>query len=48
MRDRLELLHRLLRDDGSLWVNLDDNEVHYFKVMCDELFGRTNFLCDIS
>lgn len=44
MRDRLELLHRLLRDDGSLWVNLDDNEAHYFKVMCDEVFGRKNFI----
>jgi adenine-specific DNA-methyltransferase len=42
MRDRLELLHRLLRDDGSLWVTLDDNEVHYFKVMADEVFGRSN------
>lgn len=43
MRDRLECIHRLLADDGSLWVTLDDNEAHYFKVMCDELFGRTNF-----
>ncbi|MDR2891527.1 MAG: site-specific DNA-methyltransferase [Deltaproteobacteria bacterium] len=48
MRDRLEILRQLLTDDGSLWINLDDNEVHYCKVMCDELFGRKNFLCDIS
>ena len=47
MRDRLELLHRLLRDDGSLWVSLDDNEAHYFKVMCDEVFGRTNFVANV-
>lgn len=48
MKSRLELLRSLLADDGSLWINLDDNEVHYCKVMCDELFGRNNFLCDIS
>lgn len=47
MRDRLELLHRLLSEDGSLWVNLDDNEAHYFKVMCDEVFGRHNFIATI-
>lgn len=33
MRDRMELLNRLLAEDGSLWVSLDDNESHYFKVM---------------
>lgn len=48
IRDRLELLHRLLRDDGSLWVNLDDNEAHYFKVMCDGVFIRENFVNDIT
>jgi adenine-specific DNA-methyltransferase len=47
MRDRLELLRRLLREDGSLWVNLDDNEAHYLKVMCDELFGRENFVANV-
>lgn len=48
MRDRLELIHRLLAPDGSLWVTLDDNEAHYFKVMCDEVFGRRNFVADIT
>lgn len=47
MRDRLELLRGLLREDGSLWVNLDDNEAHYFKVMCDEVFGRKNFVASV-
>ena len=47
MRDRLELIHRLLSPDGSLWVTLDDNEAHYFKVMCDEVFGRWNFVATI-
>lgn len=44
MRDRLELLRNLLSDDGSLWVTLDENEAHYFKVMADEVFGRSNFV----
>ncbi len=44
MRDRLDVLLRLLSDDGSLWVTLDDNEAHYFKVMADEVFGRANFV----
>lgn len=48
MRDRLEIIHQLLSTDGSLWVALDDNEAHYFKVMCDEVFGRSNFVCDIA
>lgn len=43
MRDRLEILRRLLTDDGSIWVTLDDNEAHYCKVLMDEVFGRTNF-----
>ena len=40
MRDRLENIRRLLSDDGSLWITVDDNEAHYLKVMCDEIFGR--------
>jgi adenine-specific DNA-methyltransferase len=47
MRDRLEIIRRLLTDDGSLWVTLDDNEAHYFKVMCDEIFGRRNFVTSV-
>jgi adenine-specific DNA-methyltransferase len=47
MRDRLEIIHRLLSEDGSLWVTLDDNEAHYFKVMCDEVFGRVNFVANV-
>lgn len=44
MRDRLELIWRLLSDDGSLWITIDDNEAHYLKVLCDEVFGRGNFV----
>lgn len=44
MRDRLEIIRRLLSEDGSLWITIDDNEAHYLKVLCDEVFGRTNFV----
>jgi adenine-specific DNA-methyltransferase len=44
MRDRLEILRRLLSDDGSLWITIDDNEAHYLKVLGDEIFGRANFV----
>lgn len=46
MRDRLEIIKRLLADDGSLWITIDDNEAHYLKVMCDEIFGRVNFVAN--
>jgi len=44
---RIELLREFLSHDGSLWVTLDDNEAHYFKVICDELLGRQNFVANI-
>lgn len=47
MRDRLEIIRRLLSDDGSLWITIDDNEAHYLKVMCDEVFGRKNFVANM-
>ncbi len=47
MRDRLELLRRLLSDDGSIWITIDDNEAHYLKVLCDEIFGRNNFVANV-
>jgi adenine-specific DNA-methyltransferase len=47
MRDRLEILRRLLSDDGSLWITIDDNEAHYLKVLCDEVFGRGNFVSNV-
>jgi adenine-specific DNA-methyltransferase len=46
MRDRLEIIRRLLSDDGSLWITIDDNEAHYLKVLCDEIFGRSNFVAN--
>lgn len=47
MRDRLEIIRRLLAEDGSLWITIDDNEAHYLKVLCDEIFGRQNFLSNV-
>src|SRR5471030_2620409 len=47
MRDRLELIRRLLSDDGSLWITIDDNEAHYLKIVCDEIFGRANFVANV-
>ena len=44
MRDRLQLLRSLLSNDGSIWIAIDDNEVHYLKVLCDEIFGRNCFV----
>ena len=44
MRDRLEIIRKLLSEDGSLWITIDDNEVHYLKILCDEIFGRNNFV----
>jgi adenine-specific DNA-methyltransferase len=47
MRDRLETLRTLLANDGSIWITIDDNEAHYLKVLCDEVFGRSNFVANI-
>lgn len=47
MKPRLEIIKRLLSEDGSLWITIDDNEVHYLKVLCDEVFGRSNFVSNV-
>jgi adenine-specific DNA-methyltransferase len=44
MRDRIELTRKLLSDEGAIFVQIDDNEGHYLKVMMDEVFGRGNFI----
>lgn len=44
MWPRLRLLHELLGENGSLWVTLDDNEVHRARSMLDAIFGETNFV----
>ena len=47
IRDRLEIIKKLLSADGSLWITIDDNEAHYLKVLCDEVFGRANFVANV-
>lgn len=47
IRDRLEIIRRLLSHDGSLWIAIDDNEAHYLKVLCDEIFGRNAFVASM-
>ena len=47
MRPRLEILWRLLSEEGSLWISIDDDEHAYMKVLCDELFGRGQFIASI-
>ncbi|KAA6224686.1 site-specific DNA-methyltransferase [Campylobacter sp. LR264d] len=47
MKNRLEIAREFLRDDGVIFVNMDYNEVHYLKVLMDEIFGRDNFQREI-
>ena len=47
MKPRIEMLHRLLSNDGTLWISIDDDESHYLKVLCDEVFGRKNFVNNV-
>lgn len=47
MKERLVVLYKLLKDDGSIWISIDDSECHYLKVMCDEIFGRKNFVANV-
>lgn len=44
IKPRLEILRNLLSDDGSIWISIDDDEGHYLKVLCDEVFGRNNYI----
>ena len=47
MRDRLEVIKGMLSEDGTLWITIDDNEAHYLKVLCDEIFGRACFVSSV-
>ena len=58
MKPRLEILKNLLTDDGSIWISIDADdgsiwisidadESHYLKVLCDEIFGRKNFIDEV-
>lgn len=48
MRDRLEILKNLLANDGMIFVQIDDTEQAYLKIIMDEIFGRSNYINTIS
>ena len=45
---RIKILYGLLKEDGLFWIHLDDVEVHYCKIMLDEIFNRSNFVSHIT
>ena len=47
MKNRLLVARELLSENGSIWMNIDDNEAHYLKVLGDEIFGRDNFIANV-
>ncbi|MBK9508112.1 MAG: site-specific DNA-methyltransferase [Cytophagaceae bacterium] len=47
MKNRLEIAKELLREDGSIWINIDDDESHYLKALGDSIFGRHNFIANV-
>ncbi|MEA0930739.1 site-specific DNA-methyltransferase [Xanthomonas campestris] len=47
MYPRLELIRTLMAENASIWITIDDNEAHYLKVICDEVFGRKHFIGNI-
>lgn len=47
MKNRLEISKKLLKNDGSIWISIDDDEQAYLKILCDEIFGRDNFVCNV-
>lgn len=44
MRPRLEILRTLLAENGTIWISIDDDEQAYLRVLCDEIFGRANYI----
>ena len=48
MYPRLRLLQKLLADDGAIFISIDDNELFYLKCICDEIFGASNFVGNIT
>lgn len=48
MKQRIEILKNLLSEEGSIFIQIDDEEQAYLKVLCDEIFGRKNFINMIS
>jgi len=44
---RLVAIKELLHPDGSVWISIDDSELHYLKIACDQVFGRNNFIATV-
>ena len=47
MRNRLEVARELLKDDGVILIHIDDQEMHYLKLVADDIFGRNNFIATV-
>lgn len=48
MYSRLLIARTLLKDDGAIFISIDDNEVHHLKKLCDEVFGEDNYINTVS
>ncbi len=48
MYPRVKLLHKLLTEDGAIFISCDDNEDAHLKIMCDEIFGVNNFIANVA
>jgi adenine-specific DNA-methyltransferase len=48
MYPRLKLARNLLKDDGVIFISIDDNEVHNLRKICDEVFGESNFIANFT
>jgi adenine-specific DNA-methyltransferase len=48
MKERLQYIYDLLSHDGSLWIIINEDEMHYLKVLCDDVFGRSNYKTTIT
>ena len=47
MKNRLEVARELLKDDGVIFIHIDDQEMHYLKLVADDIFGRDNFIATV-
>ena len=47
MKNRLNVANELLKDSGNIFIHIDINETHYLKVLCDDIFGKENFVEEI-
>jgi len=48
MYPRLKLLHKLLREDGAIFISIDENEVTSLRLLCSEIFGKSNYVATLT